>query len=188
MGPLGPLLLLTDRTRCRSLVDTVRRAVAAGADVVVLREKDLPRQERRTLALALADVGARLVVASDVALAREVGAVGVHLAAADPWPEDAHGLVIGVSCHSAADVEAARRRGATYATLSPIHATASKPGYGPALGPAALTGHALPVYALGGVGPDEVAACLRAGAAGVAVMGAVMDAADPERVVRRLLG
>jgi thiamine-phosphate pyrophosphorylase len=184
---IGPLLVLTDRVRAeaagRSLADNVAAAVLAGARVVILREKDLPRDERRALARALLErldpVDGALIVASDAALAREVGAAGVHLAAADPWPA-ADGLRVGVSCHSAADVEAARRRGAAYATLSPIFPTASKPGYGPALGVAALGGHGLPVYALGGIGPGNAAACVAAGAAGVAVMGAVMD--DPGSV------
>ncbi len=81
--------------------------------------------------------------------------------------------------------------GADYVTLSPIFLTGSKPGYGPALGPAALARIArrvgLPVLALGGVGPENARACLSAGAAGVAVMGGVMRAADPGAAVRELL-
>jgi thiamine-phosphate pyrophosphorylase len=79
-----------------------------------------------------------------------------------------------------------------YATLSPIWATASKPGYGPALGieglaKAVVAVPELPVYALGGVMPGRASACIEAGAAGVAVMGAVMGAPDPAAVVRVLL-
>jgi len=87
--------------------------------------------------------------------------------------------LIGVSAHDAADVAAAAASGADYATLSPIFPTASKPGYGPALGVAALGGaarHALPVLALGGITPVHADECLRAGAAGIAVMGEVMRA------------
>jgi thiamine-phosphate pyrophosphorylase len=61
--------------------------------------------------------------------------------------------------------------------VSPFAATASKPGYGPALGPAglaALLAGGPPAYALGGVTPDDVPACLAAGAVGVAVMGPLM--------------
>mgnify|MGYP002084332812 CR=1 FL=1 len=72
--------------------------------------------------------------------------------------------------------------------MSPVFATDSKPGYGPALGAeglAALVSDALlPVYALGGIRADTVAACLTAGAAGVAVMGAVMGAEDPAAALR----
>jgi thiamine-phosphate pyrophosphorylase len=76
-------------------------------------------------------------------------------------------------------------------TLSPIFLTASKPGYGPAVGLAALAAAARlspgPVVALGGIGADNIAACLAAGARGIAVMGEIMRAADPEATVRRLL-
>ncbi len=85
----------------------------------------------------------------------------------------------------------AAESGADYVTLSPVFESASKPGYGPALGPAGL--HALaarltiPVVALGGVGVGNAGTCLGAGAAGVAVMGAVMAAADPGAAAGKLL-
>ena len=50
-----------------------------------------------------------------------------------------------------------------------------------------MAGTRVPIVALGGVGPDDVGVCLAAGATGVAVMGAVMTAADPGAVVRELL-
>jgi thiamine monophosphate synthase len=76
-----------------------------------------------------------------------------------------------------------------YVTLSPIFLTSSKPGYGPALGTHILSVRASrPIVALGGVDDAaKAAACREAGAAGVAVMGAVMRAADPAAVVKGLL-
>ncbi len=69
--------------------------------------------------------------------------------------------------------------------------SASKPGYGPALGPAGLGAMAarltIPVIALGGIAAGNAGACLQAGAAGVAVMGAVMAGADPGAAARELL-
>jgi thiamine-phosphate pyrophosphorylase len=79
-------------------------------------------------------------------------------------------------------VAAARDADADYATLSPIFPTASKPGYGPPLGVEALRAAAesgLPVFALGGVLPENARSCREAGAHGVAVMGPVMRAQDP---------
>ncbi|MHB1535713.1 MAG: thiamine phosphate synthase, partial [Acidimicrobiales bacterium] len=73
-------------------------------------------------------------------------------------------------------------------TLSPINPSASKPGYGPPLGPEALTGLALPTWALGGVGVGNARACVAAGAAGVAVMGAIMAAGDPAAATAAILG
>lgn len=202
-GP-PPLLVLTDRRACerrgRRLLDTVSEVVSAAHDSqgllgppvgVVLREKDLPAGERARLATAMRACAPYLIVASDVALARAAGADGVHLAANDRWPpqlrHDTGAIVVGRSCHDAADVVDAARHGATYATLSPIFPTSSKPGYGPALGPGVLSDHAVPIFALGGIEPGRAVRCLGAGASGVAVMGAVMDADEPAAVVVTLL-
>jgi thiamine-phosphate pyrophosphorylase len=76
-------------------------------------------------------------------------------------------------------------------TLSPIFLTESKPGYGPAVGLAALAEAArlstAPIVALGGIDADNLAGCLGVGAGGIAVMGEVMRADDPEAMVRRLI-
>jgi thiamine-phosphate diphosphorylase len=189
---LPRLLVLTDRNqserRGRSLGDTVRRAVTAGAQAVLLREKDLPPIERASLGRELREAVPILLVASDTELAIDVGADGVHLAASDPWPDGIdHALVVGRSCHDEQSIRCVALDGASYATFSPVFATTSKPGYGPALGTGSLGAHPLPVYALGGVTPGRALPCLRAGAAGIAVMGAVMAADDPGQVVRHLL-
>jgi thiamine-phosphate pyrophosphorylase len=185
------LVVLTDRTRCDDLPATVAAAVRGGADAVVFREKDLPPDERRALGeqVAEAAAGAELAVASDLGLAAELGATTVHLAAADPWPDT--DLAVGRSCHDAVELSDAADHAADYVTVSPVFATSSKPGYGP---PLALDGLAdlamrspVPVLALGGVDPTNAADCLAAGATGVAVMGGVMAAHDPEAAVRDLL-
>jgi thiamine-phosphate pyrophosphorylase len=200
-------MVLTDRRMAadagHDLVDVVGAALGAGAPTILLREKDLPRADRYELAVRLraatTAAGTSLIVAGDVALARDVGADGVQLAADDPWPGDeAVGLRIGRSCHTPADLlAAARTRVVHYATFSPVFATRSKPGYGPALGVAglaagcrAVAGLASPlgVYALGGITPATAPACLAVGAAGVAVMGSVMRAPDPGAAVRALIG
>jgi thiamine-phosphate pyrophosphorylase len=113
-----------------------------------------------------------------------LGGDAIHLPAAAPAVPA--GLV-GRSCHDVAEL--ARLSTEDYVTLSPIYPTATKPGYGPALGPAAAAALTPPVpwLALGGVdSPDRAAACAAAGASGVAVLGAVMRAADPGAVVRAL--
>lgn len=190
------LLVLTDRdqsrTAGRNLAATVAAAVAGGATAIVYREKTLPGPQRRALGERVAEAcgSAELIVASDPVLARELGATTVHLAADDPWP-DGDDLLVGRSCHGAVELAGAAAHGAAYATLSPIFATDSKPGYGPALGvdglAALLADARLPVLALGGIQVDTVGACLAAGAAGVALMAAVMGADDPAETVRALL-
>lgn len=182
------LLVVTDSsaTGRRSLEEVVASAMEGGARAVLLREKHLPRVARMALAERLAEmlgaVSGLLLVASDP----DIPSDGVHLAAADPFPAHHGGRLVSRSCHSATDVAAAAAEGCAWVTLSPIFPTASKPGYGPTLGTGALAGHRLPVWALGGVGPGNAAACLEAGASGVAVMGAVMSAPDPAAVVAEL--
>jgi thiamine-phosphate diphosphorylase len=188
---LPQMLVLTDRTLTggRPLVDVVRSAVEGGATCVVLREKDLPSAPRAALASELRTFVPVLVVASDPT----IDSHGVHLAAHDPFPSRARETsggddrLVGRSCHSRRDLDRAAGEGCTYATLSPIFTTTSKPGYEPPLGVLALRDPPLPVYALGGIDPSNAQACIETGAAGVAVMGAVMRADDPASVVKRLL-
>ncbi|BCB86766.1 hypothetical protein Psuf_040790 [Phytohabitans suffuscus] len=129
----------------------------------------------------LAEVGGQLIVAGPDPL----GGDAVHLAAAGPYPPPDLALV-GRSCHDEAELSRLTRE--HYAIVSPVFPTPSKPGYGPPLGLDGLARLAarspVPVLALGGVTPGNAAGCLAAGAAGVAVMGAVMRADDPATVVR----
>lgn len=203
---MSSIVVLTDRRQVpagRDLEEVVMVAVEGGATYVVLREKDLPVSDRRALARSIVralgpDVASeRLLVASDVDLALEVGAAGVHLAASDAWPGerqlvvDDRRLLVGRSCHSEVELREAAHHSADYVTLSPVFPTSSKAGYGPVLGADELgrlcrSVPQVPVVALGGVGPGRVAPCLAAGAAGVAVMGEVMRAGDPRKAVASL--
>jgi thiamine-phosphate pyrophosphorylase len=165
------LIVFTDRRQAhRPLDEVVNRAIDGGARVVVLREHDLAPQERLELAgrlrAMLDGVGGRLLLEEDPGLRK---------------------------CHDLDELAAASAAGTVeFATLSPIFPTRSKPGYGPPLGLAGLGRMALavsvPVYALGGVDrPVRFRDCLDEGAAGAAVMGAVMRAEDPARFVKELL-
>ncbi|MEV4727192.1 thiamine phosphate synthase [Micromonospora humida] len=183
------VVLLTDRLVARGdLVDVVAGAVRGGVRWVVLREKDLPRAERAALAVdlraVLAQAGGTLIVAGPDPLDGDA----VHLPAAGPYPPPAVGLV-GRSCHDAAEL--ARLGTEDYVTLSPVWPTRSKPGHGPPLRPDGLRDlirrSPVPVLALGGIEtPEQVTACVDAGAVGVAVLGAVMRAADPTVAVTTL--
>ncbi|MDA8295755.1 MAG: thiamine phosphate synthase [Actinomycetota bacterium] len=181
MRPPLPRLLAVTETRLtggRPLGVVLEAAVSGGLRAVLVRDKHLAATERRRLVdtarSLLAPRGGIVLVASD----RDLGGDGVHLAAGDPFPRDAPGLV-GRSCHSIAEVAKAAAEGCAYVTLSPVFSSRSKPGYGPALGTAVLSGGPIPVLALGGVDAANAASCVAAGAAGVAVMGALMGAEDP---------
>lgn len=186
MTPGGVVVLTDRRLALRPLVEVVEAAVEGGARYVVLREKDLPPEERVALAATLREVaGDRLIVAGPDPL----GGEAVHLAAAGPYPPPALPLV-GRSVHDSGELR--RLSTEDYVTVSPVFPTPSKPGYGPALFPEGLAAlvalSPVPVLALGGVTPANAHECVAAGAAGVAVMGEVMRAADPAAVVRALCG
>lgn len=194
----SPLMVVTDRHgHPRPLHETVRAVLAGGGRWIWFRDRDLPDAERRVLGQTLADdvraAGGVLTVGGDVDLALALGADGIHLpmsALNGIRKRVGPGRTIGASAHSLGDVAEAASAGADYVTLSPIFPTASKPGYGPSLGPEAIAAarrYGLPIIALGGMDGSNLAACRDAGAAGFAVMGGVMRAAAPAETVRRLL-
>jgi thiamine-phosphate pyrophosphorylase len=197
--PVPPLLVISDRSQARRpLIEVAEAAFAGGCRWFSLREKDLPAAERRALLAELVGLGRRydatIIAHGDLDAVEATGAAGVHLPAGGDLAAARrhlpHGL-IGVSTHSADEAAGQLRAGADYVTLSPIFLTDSKPGYGPALGLDALAAAAAiapgPIVALGGIGPDNAAQCLAAGAHGIAVLGEVMRAADPEATIHRLL-
>jgi thiamine-phosphate pyrophosphorylase len=198
--PVPPLLLVTDRAQARgALEEIVARGCAAGCRWVSLREKDLPADDQIALARALMPIaqryGARLTLHGDAELARAAGVDGVHLsghgdAGAARAKLGARAL-IGISIHSAADARSLDLAVVDYAVAGPAYLTASKPGYGPALGPdgiAAICRAArVPVVAIGGIEPGNAASVMAAGVAGIAVMGSVMRASDPGKMIKDLL-
>ncbi|ROH86352.1 Nudix family hydrolase [Pseudomethylobacillus aquaticus] len=130
-----------------------------------LREKQATPQQQERWGLQMLELTAgsatRLVVNADVALARRIGAHGVHLPAAQLMqctqrPVD---LLCGASCHSPLELEHAARLGLDYVTLSPVQATRSHPDAVP-LGWTTfahwLADYPLPVYALGGMQPADM--------------------------------
>ena len=121
------------------------------------------------------------MVNDDVEAALELGADGVHLGRDDPGAERAlaAGLLLGASAASADEARAAE--GAAYIGAGPVWATPTKPDADTPIG---LEGLAeicravpVPVIAIGGVDASNAAACIQAGAAGVAVVRAATDAA-----------
>ncbi len=160
-----------------------------------LRDRTRGREDRAAWARRLREVTLSLrvplIVNGDVALAREVGADGVHFGG-DATPVDvaaAAGLWRSVAAHCDEDVVQARAAEVDAALVSPIFASSGK---GAPRGVVALARAAriaegkLAVVALGGVGTAEARACFEAGADGVAVIRALLCAARPGEVARGL--
>jgi thiamine-phosphate pyrophosphorylase len=197
--PTPPILVISDSSQARRpLPEIAAAALVGGCRWFSLREKDLPASERRVLLAELVALGrphgALVMAHDDLDAVVATGAGGVHLPSGSD-PKAARALLpnglIGVSAHSPADAAAQIAAGADYVTISPIFLTDSKPGYGPALGLAGLAEAVAiargPVVALAGINPGNARACIEAGAAGIAVMGEVMRAVDPEATVRALV-
>jgi len=160
------------------LLDAIARNLAAGVTWIQIREKDLSARALFDLveaAIRLPNPHASKIIVNtraDVAIA--AGAAGVHLPSGSPparvWRRP--GFLVGVSCHAVEDVRQAEAEGADYVVFGPVFAPLSKPA---GLEPRGLEDLAraaaavrIPVLALGGVTIANSAACVSAGAAGVA--------------------
>src|SRR5881397_925126 len=181
---LPRLILVTDRRATdRDLLEVVEEALDAGLPAVQLRDKDLPGRPLLALAERLREAtsrrGALLLVNDRIDVALAVGADGVHLGGGSLPAEAARRLVgraalIGVSTHAPGEAPA----GADFAFFGPVYETPSKGG---AQGAARL------VLAIGGVTAARAPAVRAAGAAGAAVIRAILAAADPAAATRDLL-
>ncbi|PTR25489.1 8-oxo-dGTP diphosphatase [Luteibacter sp. OK325] len=142
-------------------------ALARGERLLQLRLPGVPVDDVHAVVTRvlpeLRALGATLMLNRDIESARAFGeGVGVHLAASQLHVLEGRPLplsqMVAASCHDAAELALASALGCDFATLSPVHATASHPGAEPLGWPrfAQLAEAAsLPVYALGGLGPDD---------------------------------
>jgi thiamine-phosphate pyrophosphorylase len=158
-------------------LDTARQAVAAGATVVQLRVK-APTAEIVARGRGFRELLATFIVNDDVEAAIALGADGVHLGRGDQGADTARvaGLLLGRSAATLAEALAAD---ADYLGVGPVWATPSKHDADPATGLDGLrkicSAVAVPVVAIGGVDASNAGDCIRAGAAGVAVIRAATD-------------
>ena len=162
-----------------ALVTNIARRLEEGIGMIQLREKDLPVRDQLALARrvrALANPhGAKILINDRLDVALAAGLDGVHLRGNSPAPSEIRssvpkGFLIGVSCHTLADVQ--RAASADFVVLGPVFESFSKPGYGPAIGLDGLKNASkiMPVYALGGITAANAPACVDAGAAGIAAI------------------
>jgi thiamine-phosphate pyrophosphorylase len=198
------LYVVTDARRGRGDLEAfLREVTGASADIVQLRDKDADdaalREAAGVFRRVCDDTGALFVLNDRPDLAPEVGADGVHVGQDDASPDDTRALVgpdllIGLSTHSAAQVDAAADQDVDYIAVGPVHATPTKPGR-PAAGLEPVrhaAGHAThPWFAIGGISLDNVDEVLDAGARRIVVVRAITQAVDPAAAtwtLRRALG
>jgi thiamine-phosphate pyrophosphorylase len=176
-------------------LETATVAVEGGATVVQWRLKDVPTLDVVERGHAARSLCARhavtFVVNDDVEAALQLGADGVHLGREDEGAERAreHGLLLGLSASSVDEAKTAAA--ADYIGAGPVWETPSKADADPPIGldglRAICDAVSVPVVAIGGVDASNAAGCIRAGAAGVAVIRAARDAASLRKAIDEAL-
>jgi thiamine-phosphate pyrophosphorylase len=181
-------------------VTNVEKAIKGGASVVQLRAKDTPGDEiismGRDILRLTKKYGVPLIVNDSAELASEIGADGVHLGEDDPPIAHAREVlgedkIIGVSCYGKIERGFnAERDGADYVAFGTPFFTPTKPDREPTsfdiLIDAVSSIKEIPVFAIGGITPENADSVLETGVDGIAVITAVFGSDDPEKAARDL--
>ncbi|MBU1475599.1 MAG: thiamine phosphate synthase [Acidobacteriota bacterium] len=175
----------------RDLCPIVAEALAGGITLLQLRAKKLDTRPFLDLALDLLPLvrsaGVPLIINDRVDIALASGADGVHLGQNDMPPAAARKLlgnnkIIGISANTVEEAAAAEAGGADYIGLSPVFGTPSKTDTDPPMGLSGIRrltdAVTIPGIAIGGINRDNAADVFSAGAAGIAVISAIMGAED----------
>ena len=196
------LLLVTDRhqTQGRALQTVLQHAVKGGVPAIQLRERDLSTPELLSLAQEIRVIttpsAVPLIMNDRIDLLLALNLDGVHLRANSLPVSVARRLVgahrlVGISTHSVEDVRQANEDGADYVVFGPIFDTPSKRQFGAPVGldvlAAVCSQSAIPVFAIGGMTSARVRDVRRAGAHGVAVIGAILSRDDSAEATSELL-
>ncbi len=188
---MSDLLCVTDRTVCREdFLTRLEKIAAAKPAGILLREKDLTPSEYKALAVQVMALcrrqGIPCILHTFAETARELGAQAIHL----PLPllrgmspaEKAGFSSIGASCHSVEEALEAQALGATYLIAGHVFETSCKaglPGRGLDFLAQVCSAVSLPVWAIGGIGPETLPPVLAAGARGGCVRSGLMTCPDP---------
>lgn len=197
--PRGVYLITPDDADTAGLLARTAPLLGAGATWLQYRNKTANAALRQHQASALqalcAQHGVPLIINDDPALARAVGAAGVHLGGTDGDIASARALlgpdaIIGASCYDQlANAERAVAAGASYVAFGAFFPTTTKVTHSSATPELLRQSAALgvPRVAIGGLSPDNVGPIIAAGADLVAVVSSVFAAADPVATQRAFL-
>lgn len=195
--PKHGVYAITDGNADR-LIEAAEKALAGG--VAMLQYRDLTRDTSRRMAEATALAalcsrhGVPLIIDHDVALARAVGAAGVHFGQTDGTPaiaraELGNDAIVGVSCHASTDLAiTAARSGASYVSFGAFFPSPTKPAAGraPLELLAATADLGIPRVAIGGITFDNAKLLVDAGAEFIATVSALFGADDTRGAASRL--
>ena len=174
-------------------IDKLAKAQPKG---IVLREKDLPASEYKSLAKAVLEIcdkhNVTCILHSFADIAEELGAAALHL----PLPllrelpseKRSSFTILGASCHSAEEAAEAQQLGCTYITAGHVFDTDCKkglPGRGLEFLQQVCESVTVPVYAIGGISAENAASVINAGANGVCIMSGAMTCDDPQEYLAK---
>ena len=196
------LYLVTDRlhTGGRDLLYVLEQALDGGVQAIQLREKDLSGKELFILAEKTRRLCERyeaaLLINDRVDMVLAVDAAGVQLGKSSLPLPDARALLgkdrlIGASIHSLEEVQDAENGDADFIVFGPVYFTPSKAAFGAPQGVPALKKIVeitrLPVYAIGGIKPDNISEVRSVGVKGVALISAIVEASKPKDATQRII-
>jgi len=199
---LKGLYLITDKRLIsrENFVETVERSIQGGAQIVQIREKDTPKNELVQLGKRLLRITGKrkvpLIVNDSPILAKEIGADGVHLGESDASIAEAREIlgkkaIVGISCYGQIERGLmAEWRGADYAVFGTPYRTPTKPGREPTplgvLREAVDKIKSIPIFAIGGITPENASEVLETGVDGIAVITSVYGSPDPKSAAEQL--
>lgn len=186
------ILCITNRSLCKEdFLKRIEKIASAKPKGIVLREKDLTKDEYKSLAIKVIEICKRYntpcILHTFTSVALELKHPYIHLPLhilEDVTTEEKEKFkVLGASCHSAEDAVKAEKLGCTYITAGHIFDTDCKkglPGRGLDFLKNICESVEIPVYAIGGISRENIAQVKNAGAKGVCVMSGVMMCEDVE--------
>lgn len=197
---------ITHKNERYGYTEGARLALEGGCRWIQLRMKDATDDEARPIACEILkmckEYGAKFIIDDRVSLTKEIGADGVHLGKNDMPVDEARRIlgtdyIIGGTANTFEDIKRLARQGADYIGCGPFLFTTTKKNLSPVLG---LDGYtdivdqmrkaniALPIVAIGGILKEDIPAIMQTGVTGIAVSGAILNAADPAEEMRLFIG
>ncbi|MDR2138398.1 MAG: thiamine phosphate synthase [Tannerella sp.] len=202
----GGLLFITHRTERYDYLQSVAMALEGGCRRIQLRMKDAsPAEVEKTAVRAMQlcePFGAELYINDHVEVCRNIRARGVHLGKTDMPPGEARRMlggdfIIGGTANTFEDIRRLNGAGADYIGLGPFRFTTTKKNLSPVIGLSGYrqimrqcreAGIRLPVFAIGGIEPDDIPGILDAGLSGIALSSAILRAQNPVEETERMVG
>jgi thiamine-phosphate pyrophosphorylase len=200
---IAKLHFISQETELHTHLQTIEAACKAGVQWVQLRIKNKPEEEVLSIAKKAKEIcdkyNAKLIINDYPAIAKEIGAYGLHLGKEDMPVSEARkivgNMIIGASANTLEDIINHAKNNADYIGLGPFRFTATKKKLSPVLGievyktimqECEKRGITTPIIAIGGIEANDIPPLMEAGIYGVAISGAIVNAKDILQTVQHI--